>query len=80
MSYLAKLASSRTDLVYWVTGKEQGRDCWYYVLVDKPKLELFKAKLKSSYIQLYDYGKIIYSGWGKEPPEEIKRKIEEQFA
>ncbi len=79
MAFLAKLQSSRTDLLYLVTGRDAGRKCWYYVMVDKAKHSLFKAKLKTDFIQLNDYGNILYSGWGEEPPEEMKQKIEEQF-
>lgn len=79
MSYLAKLEASRKELIYWVAGKEHGFSCWFYVKVEKPKLELFKARLKSDHMELKDYGTILYSGWGKTPPEDIRRKLHEEF-
>lgn len=79
MTFTAKLQSSRTELLWLVTGKDAGKKCWYYVMVEKPKFELFKAKLKSDFIFVPDYGKILYSGWGEKPPEDIKQKIKEQF-
>lgn len=79
MSFVAKLQSSRSELLYLVTGKDAGKNCWYYVMVDKPKHELFKAKLKSDFIQVDDYGTILYSGWGTEPPADIKQKISNEY-
>jgi hypothetical protein len=79
MSFTAKVQSSRNELIWRVTGKDKGRDCWYYIQLEKSKLEMFKAKLKTDSFELTDYGKILYSGWGAEPPENIKQKIQEQF-
>jgi hypothetical protein len=79
MSFTTKLQSSRTDLLYLVTGKDSDKPCWYYVIVDKIKHEMFKVKVKTDYIFVPDYGTILYSGWGAEPPEDIKQKIKEGF-
>lgn len=79
MSFTNLIQSSRNELAWLVTGKDQGKDCWYYVLVEKPKLELFKAKCKTDFVQVDDYGEILYSGWGNQPPEDIKQKIQDQF-
>jgi hypothetical protein len=79
MSFVAKLQSSRSELVWLVKAGDQGRPCWYYVQVEKAKLELFKARLKGGPFPLTEYGVILYSGWGKEPPEDIQKAIKEQF-
>ena len=79
MSFAAKLQSSRSDLVWLVTGFDGGLPAWYYVQVEKTKLHLFKARNKDS-ANLTDYGTILYSGWGTEPPEDIRQKIKEQFS
>ena len=79
MSFIAKLQCNRTELLYLVTGKDDAKPCWYYVVVDKMKHEIFKVKVKTDYIFVPDYGTILYSGWGVEPPEDIKQKIKEQF-
>lgn len=79
MSFTARLQSSRNELLWLVTGKDKGKQCWYYVLVDKPKLALFKKDSQSDFIQVNDYGEILYSGWGDEPPQDIKDKIKTQY-
>jgi len=80
MKFTAKLQSSRTELLYLVTGAENGQPSWAYVMVDKPKHEMFKVKVKTDYIFVPDYGTILFSGWGIEPPEDIKQKIKDQFS
>lgn len=78
MSFSAKLKSSRSELVYLVSGVDAGLPAWYYVHMEKSKLQLFKARNKDS-SNLTDYGTILYSGWGEEPPTDIRQKIKEQF-
>jgi hypothetical protein len=78
MSFVDKLQSSRTELVWLVTGFDGGKPAWHYVQVEKTKLAMFKARNKDG-SNLTDYGTILYSGWGVEPPEDIKQKIKEQF-
>jgi hypothetical protein len=77
--FAAKIYTSRTELVWLVTGTDKGQACWHFLYVDKIKLEIFKARLKTGSLELKDYGTILYSGWGTEPPEDIKQKIQEQF-
>ena len=65
-----------SNLVFLVRGKDRGKNCWHYVLVDEDKVEQFKEKVKTSgNIDVANYGKTLYSGWGKDPPQEIKDKI-----
>ncbi|ABD45073.1 hypothetical protein ECHLIB_0544 [Ehrlichia chaffeensis str. Liberty] len=70
---------SRLDCLFLVRGKDNGRAAWHYVLVDKPKREMFLAKSRSGSIDVALYGQILYSGWGENPPEDIVKKIEDEF-
>ncbi|MGL9732291.1 MAG: hypothetical protein ACR5KX_06065 [Wolbachia sp.] len=70
---------SRSDLIYLVRGKDRRRSAWHYVLVDKDKREIFLAKSRTGSIDVADYGEILYSGWGEDPPQEIVDKINEEF-
>ncbi|MDM8335468.1 hypothetical protein [Wolbachia pipientis] len=70
---------SRSDLIYLVRGKDRGRSAWHYVLVDKDKREMFLAKSRTGSMDVADYGEILYSGWGEDPPQEIVDKINEEF-
>lgn len=73
--------ASQSGLVYLVKAKEKkaGEDAWYYIQIDsKAKLPIFLEKVKTG-LTLTDYGVVLYSGWGREPPEDIKQKIKERF-
>lgn len=63
------------SLIYLVRGKDRGREAWHYVLVDEDKLEDFKAKVASGNIDVAKYGKVLHSGWGKDAPKDIARRI-----
>lgn len=67
------------NLLFLVKGIDDNRPAWYYVLVDRLKLHMFKKALNDNIIHLEEYGKILYSAYGEDPPEEIKQKIKEEF-
>ena len=79
MSYITKIKNSRSDLLYLITGSENKIPTWYYFMADKTKHEIFKVRIKSTKVILNDYGTILFCGWGKEPPKDIKQKINEEF-
>ena len=66
--------------VYLVRGKDGDKPAWHYVLVDEDKLGDFKTKVATGTIDVADYGKVLCSGFGKDPPEEKKKIIDMQFA
>jgi hypothetical protein len=81
MSFLDAVKASQSNMIYLVRAEEKpsGKPAWYYVRVhSKAKLPIFLEKVKTG-LTLTDYGDVLYSGWGTEPPEEIKAKIKEQF-
>lgn len=67
------------DLIYLVKGIDAGRNAWYYVLVDRLKLQLFLKALNDDIIHLENYGKILHSAYGDEPPAEITNKLKEEY-
>ena len=65
--------------IFLVRGEDRGRPAWrYLLLVDDPEtIRTFKEKTQgeNAGIQttaLSDYGVVLKSGWGQEPPQEVK--------
>ena len=65
--------------LYIVRGTDRGRQAWYIILlVDDPEtIRIFKEKTQgenagTQTTNINDYGKPIKSGWGQEPPQEVK--------
>ncbi len=79
-SFAERFNSSRGDLVYLVRGTDNGRKAWHYVLVDKLKLPIFLKKIETGSLDLADYGAVLASGWGEDPPESVKKSISEQYS
>jgi hypothetical protein len=80
MSFVEKVKSSSGDLVYIVRGQDQGMDAWHYVRVkDKAVLPIFLRKADGGPIDVSQYGEILYSGWGKNPPEDIVNQVQKQY-
>ena len=63
-------------LVYLVCGEQSGSPVWHYVFVDEEKVDDFKAKVVTGTIDVSDYGRVLKSGWGDYPPNNIARKMD----
>ena len=63
---------------YIVRGEDRGRPGWYYVLLssgDEEYVARYKVQLTTGHTNLADWGYILASGWGKDPPQSMKDKI-----
>ncbi|MBV8938840.1 MAG: hypothetical protein JO089_03250 [Alphaproteobacteria bacterium] len=79
-SFTDVVQSSRADNIYLVRGNDStSRHAWYYVMVDKMKKRLFEIDAKKGQINLTDYGKILYSAYGQDPPDDIKKKMKDEY-
>ena len=58
-----------TKRCYLVRGKDKGRAAWHYVLVKKHLLGLFLKLTNGGRLDVADFGAVLRSGWGKDPPE-----------
>jgi hypothetical protein len=67
------------QLIYLVKGIDRGRNAWYYVLVERLKVQLFLKALNDDIIHLENYGKILFSAYGDEPPLDITNEIKEEY-
>ena len=65
------------ERVRLVRGMVEGREAWHYVFLhdDEQTEQLFKDKVRSGNVNVADYGCIFKSGWGKDPPEELKQAL-----
>lgn len=79
ISFADKLKSDRADLVYLVKADEPRGRAWFYIEVLKAKRELFLDAVKQDNFDLTQYGKILDSGWGDNPPAEAIKNLEEQY-
>ncbi|MBP7710515.1 MAG: hypothetical protein KA100_05550 [Rickettsiales bacterium] len=69
----------QAELIYLVKGVDAGRNAWYYVLVDRLKVQLFLKALNDEIIHLENYGKILFSAYGDDPSEEITGALKEEY-
>jgi hypothetical protein len=67
----------RSFKIYLTKGRYNGVHTWHYVKVDALKQPLFQKAIQSGNIDVTEYGEILFSGWGKEPPESISDQIKD---
>ena len=68
-----------TERILLVRGKDKGRAAWHYVLVKKHLLGLFLKRVKGGRVNVANFGDILRSGWGKDPPEGTTDKILKEY-
>ena len=57
------------ERIYLVRGKDRGKPAWHYVLADKHLLGLFLKKTKGGSLDVKDFGTVLRSGRGQNPPD-----------
>lgn len=69
------------DRTYLVRGKDKERPAWHYIRVvdDDEILDMFLEKVKTGHVDVADYGTVIKSGWGQDPPKEERERIDQMY-
>ena len=75
-----KCNENASDRIYLVRGMDRGKPVWHYVLVEKALLPLFLRRTKGGSLDVADFGLILTSGRGKDPPENVRKNINEMGA
>ena len=69
----------RSSLIYLVRGTDRGRPAWYYVLLDEGKENAFNEQMSADKINLCAFGKVLKSGFGKDPPDDVSKAVNTFF-
>ena len=71
------------DRVYLVRGQDHQRGClvWLYVMLvdDEETVERFKEAVRQGRVDVRDYGEVLQSGQGEDPPNEVKDGMERDY-
>ena len=70
---------SRRRRLYLVRGKDRGKTAWHYVLIKADIIGEFLKRVDSGTIDVADYGQVLRSGWGQDPPEGVKQRFSCRF-
>ena len=65
----------RNDRVILVRGKDKGKPAWHFVEVKKTLTGLFYKRIKSGSLDVADFGTVLASGWGTDPPDSKREQI-----
>ena len=75
-----KYNENASERIFLVRGKDRGKLAWHYVQVEKALLPLFLRRTNGGSLDVADFGHILKSGWGKDPPENVRTNINEMGA
>ena len=71
------------NLITLVRGKDHGEPAWHYVLLDDDEevQKKFRDKVASGggVVDVADYGQVLKSGWGRDPPNEVRHEIDKEY-
>jgi hypothetical protein len=63
------------QLVYLVTGQRNALPVWCYALVPERSRVFFQQAIQQGRVNITQFGQILFSGKGKNPPKEIEEII-----
>ena len=65
------------SLIYTVRGQDRGWDAWHIVFIKRELHEDFHKQMSTRSVDVAEYGNVIKSGWGKDPPDDIIEKLKQ---
>jgi DUF1009 family protein len=79
VSFVDNLARKGSVPIHFITCKDpEGKDCYYFLLSSDAKAKEMVG-VSDGVFDINDYGKIIASGWGSEPSDEVKAQLKEEY-
>jgi hypothetical protein len=77
--YADRVRRERGNNVFFVRGNDAtGVAAWYFVLVEPAKRVAFRKALAGQ-VQLTAYGRIIASGYGADPPADVRERMRTEY-
>lgn len=80
MTGFVELIQSGNMSLYLTQGLSGDMPVWHYVKIYKQQVPIFLDAIKTGTLDVAHHGKVIISGWGKEPPEDVKARIRKKYA
>lgn len=78
-TFATNIVKRRGNHVCLYTGVDStGHPAWYYLLLDFKNKILF-SKTHSQAIDLKNFGTILYSGYGTQPPQTITKRMTDEY-
>ena len=67
--------------IYWVKGHDKGKHAWHCVLLREVFIFETQNHCEAGMhsMDLLEYGKILRSGWGEDPPKSAIKEIDKQY-
>ena len=78
-SFEKKAKQGLSRYLFTVRGQDREWDAWHIVLVEPKKMAEFRRKIDSGSIDVAKFGKVLESGWGKDPPESTIARIKKEY-
>ena len=72
----------KKEQIQLIIDESRSRPTWQYVLLEENEAKIWEFKekrAKGEPIDVSQYGQVLESGWGKEPPNEVKHEIERKY-
>lgn len=78
-SFMQRIVQERGGAIRFIRAEENGMPCWFYLRIDPAKLPEYEAALKTGIMDIRDYGQILESDWGAQPPADVLRFMKDTY-
>ncbi|MBN8530859.1 MAG: hypothetical protein J0L97_03225 [Alphaproteobacteria bacterium] len=78
MSFVTSLRRSGGAEIQLIQGADRGTPAWYYLRIDRTLLPILAKRCaeQAENVDLTRFGEVLASGFGDEPPPEVKTRME----
>ena len=79
-SFVEKAVKGSSTPINLIRCKDKnGLDCYFFIMCEHNKVDAIMSDGKDGRVNLEEYGKVLESGWGKDPSEEIKQIMRDKY-
>jgi hypothetical protein len=80
-SFLDRIERERlAQRIYLIRGQDStGKKAWYYLLVTPGQNAQFEESAGRGQMQLTEFGRILRSGYGESPPEDVRNRMRDEY-
>jgi hypothetical protein len=78
--FVSRLNAAALSDIFLIRAKDNtGRPAWYYFRTHRGKKRAFEVAIEKGTVQLTDYGKVLFSGYGANPPADVVERMRVEY-
>ena len=77
--FIEKILQAEGGVVRYVLAEDNNRPVWFFIELDPMRYQEYKKALKSSQVNIHQYGRILLRGLGEAAPESVRTFMRRKY-